>query len=128
MHQGGRFYRLSTGWAAHFENIKPHNASSEDCCIPAKVHENDYMIVDPACDLNESGTRDKNDGNEVLDDCDLPLDLVLTERIEVDDETLPYVEEDWNCPEQTETDKGVEPDFPLTMEMRKSKRGRDKEI
>ena len=35
------------------------------------------MIVDPACDLNERGTRDKNDGNEVVDDCDLPLDLEL---------------------------------------------------
>ena len=32
--------------------------------------------------------RDKNDGNEVVDDCDLPLDLELTERVEVDDETL----------------------------------------
>ena len=30
VHQGGRFYRLSTGRAAHYENIKPHNASSED--------------------------------------------------------------------------------------------------
>ena len=28
--QGGRFYWLSTGRAAHCENIKPHNASSED--------------------------------------------------------------------------------------------------
>ena len=27
VHQGGRFYRLSTGRAAHYENIKPHNAS-----------------------------------------------------------------------------------------------------
>ena len=26
VHQGGRFYRLSTGRAAHYENIKPHNA------------------------------------------------------------------------------------------------------
>ena len=30
LHQGGRFYRLSTGRAAHCENIKPHNVSSED--------------------------------------------------------------------------------------------------
>ena len=52
--------------------------------------------------MNERGTRDKNDGNEVVDDCDLPLDLELTERVEVDDETLPYAEEDWDCPEQTE--------------------------
>ena len=53
----------------------------------------------PACEVNERGTRDKNDGNEVVDDCDLPLDLELTERVEVDDETLPYAEEDWDCPE-----------------------------
>ena len=94
MHQGGRFYRLSTGRANHYENIKPHNASSEDWCIPADMQEGDYLIVDPACEVNERGTRDKNDGNEVVDDCDLPLDLELTERVEVDDETLPYAEED----------------------------------
>ena len=62
----------------------------------------------------------------VVEYCDLPLDLELTERIEINDETLPYVEEDWNNPEQTEVDKEVEPDFPLTMETRHSKRGRYK--
>ena len=41
------------------------------------------------CEVNETGTRDKNDGNEVVDDYDLPLDVELTERVEVDDETLP---------------------------------------
>ena len=126
VHQGGRFYRLSTGRAAHYENIKPHNASSEDWCIPADMQEGDYLIVDPACEVNERGTRDKNDGNEVVDDCDLPLDLELTERVEVDDETLPYAEEDWDCPEQTEIDKGTQPDFPLTMETLQSKRGKNK--
>ena len=30
VHQEGRFYRLSTGRAAHYENIKPHNPSTED--------------------------------------------------------------------------------------------------
>ena len=126
VHQGGRFYRLSTGKAAHYENFRPHNASSEDWCIPADMQEGDYLIVDPACEVNERGTRDKKDGNEVVDDCDLPLDLELTERVEIDDETLPYAEEDWDCPEQTEIDKGIQPDFPLTMETRQSKRGRDK--
>ena len=116
VHQGGRYYRLSTGRAAHYENIKPHNASSEDWCIPADMQEGDYLIVNPACEVNERGTRDKNDGNEVVDDYDLPLDLELTERVEVADETLPYVEEDWDCPEQTEIDKGIQPDFPLTRE------------
>ena len=83
--------------------------------------------MDPACEVNERGTRDKNDGNEVVDNCDLPLDLELTiEPVEVDDETLLYAEEDWDCPEQTEIDKGVQPDFPITMETRQSKKGRNK--
>ena len=126
VHQGGRSYRLSTGIAAHYENIKPHNTSSKDWCIPADMQEGDYLIVDHACEKNERGTRDKNDGNEVVDNCDLPLDLELTERVEVDDETLTYAEEDWNCPEQTEIDKGVQPDFPRTMETRQSKKGKNK--
>ena len=65
------------------------------------MHENDYLIVDPACEVNERGTRDKDGGNEMTDDCDLPPDLELTQRIKVDDETLPYVEKGWNCPEKT---------------------------
>ena len=76
------------------------------------MHDEDYLIVDPACEVNERGTHDKNDRNEVVDDCDLPLDLELTERVEVDDETLPYTEEDWDCPEQIKLEKGVEPEFP----------------
>ena len=114
MHQGGGFYRLSTGRAAHYENIKPHNDSSKYWCNSADMHEGDYLIVDPTCEVNEGFTRDKNDRIEVMDDCDLPLDLELTEQIEVDDETLPYFEEDWNCQEQTENDIGIEPDFLLT--------------
>ena len=90
------------------------------------MHDEDYLIVDPACEVNEKGTRDKNDGKEVVNNCDLPLDLELTERVEVDDETLPYAEEDWDCPEQTEIDKRVQPDFPFTMETRQGKRGKNK--
>ena len=126
MHQAGCFYRLSTGRAFHYENIKPHNASLEDWCIPADMNGEDYFIVDPTCEVNGRGTRDKNDGNEVVHDCDLPLDLELTERVGVHDETLPYTEEDWDCPEQTEFDKGVEPDFPITMGTRQGNRGRNK--
>ena len=44
----------------------------------------------------EKGTRDKNDVNEVVNSCDLPLELELTERVEVDVETLPFGEEDWD--------------------------------
>ena len=42
-------YRLSTGRAAHYENIKPHNPSTEDWCIPADMEEGDYLMMDPAC-------------------------------------------------------------------------------
>ena len=61
--------------------------------------------MDPACEVTERGTRDKNDVNEVVDNCDLPLDMELTERVDVDNETLPYAEEDWDGREQTEVDK-----------------------
>ena len=42
--------------------------------------------------------------------------------MEVDDETLPYAEEDWDCPEQTGIDKGVQPDSPFAMETRQTKK------
>ena len=101
VHQEGRFYRLSTGRAAHYENIKPHNPSTEDWCIPADMEEGDYLMMDPACEVNEKGTREKNDGNEVVEEgTDTPLDLDPNEQIEADDETLPYAEEDWQDPEQ----------------------------
>ena len=66
VHQNGRFYRLSTGRAAQYENIKPHNASSKDWCVPADMHENDYFIMNPTCEANEGGTRDKNDGGDKM--------------------------------------------------------------
>ena len=79
VHQEGRFYRLSTGRAAHYENIKPHNPSTEDWCIPADMEEGDYLMMDPACEVNEKGTREKNDGNEVVEEgTDTPLDLIQT--------------------------------------------------
>ena len=31
--------------------------------------------MDHACEVNEKGTRNKNDGNELVNNCDLPLDL-----------------------------------------------------
>ena len=61
-----------------------------------------------------------------MDNCELSLDLELTERVEVDDETLSYAEEDWDCPEQTEIDKGVQPDLPFAMETRQGKNGKNK--
>ena len=86
MHQKGRFYRLSNGRATHYENIKPHNPSTEDWCIPADMEEGDYLMMDPACEVNEKGTREKNDGNEVIEEgTSTPLDLDPNEVIEEDD-------------------------------------------
>ena len=119
VHQEGRFYRLSTGRAAHYENIKPHNPSTEDWCIPADMEEGDYLMMDPACEVNEKGTREKNDGNEVVEEgTNTPLDLDPNEVIEADDETLPSAEEDWQDPEQTEVPKNLEPDLPFTLQTR----------
>ena len=119
VHQEGRFYRLSTGRAAHYENIKPHNPSAEDWCIPADMEEGDYLMMDPASEVNEKGTRGKNDGNKVVEEgTNTPLDLDPNEVIEADDETLPYAEEDWQDPEQTEVPKNLEPDLPFTLQTR----------
>ena len=49
------------------------------------MHDEDYLLVDPACEVNERGTRGKNVEKEVVDNCDLPLDREFTERVEVDD-------------------------------------------
>ena len=58
-------------------------------------------MMNPACEVNEKGTREKNDGNEVVEEgTDTPLDLDPNEEIEADDETLPYAEEDWQDPER----------------------------
>ena len=97
VHQDGRFYRLSTGRAAHYDNIKQHIPSTEDWCIPADMEEGDEVV--------EEGTN-------------TPLDLDPNEVIEADDETLPYAEEDWQDPEQTEVSKKMEPDLPFTIQSR----------
>ena len=79
VHQQGRFYRLSTGRAAHYENLKPHVPSLEDWCIPQEMEGLEYLLVEPACEVNEKGTREKNDGNE-------NLSLDDNEKIEADSE------------------------------------------
>ena len=127
VHQEGRFYRLSTGRAAHYENIKPHNPSTEDWCIPADMEEGDYLMMDPASEVNEKGTRRKNDGNEVVEEgTSPPLDLDPNEVIEADEETLPYAEEDWQDPEQREVPKNLKPDVPFTIQTRQIDRTRSK--
>ena len=93
VHQQGRFYRLSTGRAAHYENLKPHVPSPEDWCVPQNMVGIDYLLVEPACEVNKKGTREKKDGKEglTLDD---------NEKIVADSEAESFVEEDWNDPEQ----------------------------
>ena len=59
MHQQGRFYRLSRG-AAHYGNLKPHVPSPEDWCVPQKMEGLEYLLVEPASEVNEKGTREKN--------------------------------------------------------------------
>ena len=127
VHQEGRFYKLNTDRAAQFENIKPHNPSTEDWCIPADMEEGDYLTMDPACEVNEKGTREKKDGNEAIEEgTSPPLDLDPNEVIEVDEETLPSAEEDWQDPEQGEVLKNLEPDLPFTIQTRQNDRTRSK--
>ena len=85
------------------------------------MEEGDYLMMDPACEVNEKGTREKNDGNEVVEEgTNIPLDLDPNEVIEEDDETLPYAEEDWQDTEQMEVPKKLGPDLPFTMQTRQS--------
>ena len=66
VHQWRLFYRLGTGRTGHFENIKPHNPSTEEWCIPEDIEEGNYLMMDPVCEIKEKGIREKKDGNEVL--------------------------------------------------------------
>ena len=84
VHQEVRFYRLSTGQAAHFENIKPHNPSTEDWCIPQNMEKGDYLMMDSASEVNEKGTREKNDGNEALEEVTSPPQIEVPNNMEPD--------------------------------------------
>ena len=75
VHQQGQFYRLSTGRAAPYENLKPHVPSPEDWCVPQYMERLEYLLVEPACEVNEKGTREKNDGNE-----DVSMDWTIMKR------------------------------------------------
>ena len=77
----------------------------------------EYLLVEPACEANEKGTREKNDGNE-------GLSLDDNEKIEADSEAESFVEEDWNDPQQDEAPKWMEPDLPIPPETRNDNRKR----
>ena len=117
VHQQGRFYRLSTGRAAHYENLKPHVPSPEDWCIPKDMEGLEYLLVEPACEVNEKGTRDKNDGNE-------NLRLDDNEKIDADSEAESFVEEDWNDLDQGEVPKWIEPGLSIPAGTRSGNRKR----
>ena len=128
VHQDGRFYNLSTGRAAHYENVKPHNPSTEYWCIPPDMKEVDYLMMNPASEVNEKGTREKNDANEVVEEgSSPPLDLGPNEVTEADEETLPYAEEDWQDPKQMEVIKNLEPDLPFTIQTRQERQDKTHE-
>ena len=74
-------------------------------------------MVEPACEVNEKGTREKNDGNE-----DVSMDD--NEKIDADSDARSFAEEDWNDPEQSEVPKWTKPDFPRTAETRTGNRKR----
>ena len=74
-------------------------------------------MVEPACEVNEKGTREKNDGNE-----DVSMDD--NEKIEADSDAQSFAEEDWNDPEQSGVPKWTEPDLPITARTRSGNRKR----
>ena len=107
--------------------IKLHNPSTEDWCIPADMEDWNYLTMDPACEVKEKGTREKNDGTELVEEgTSPPLDLDPYEVIEADEETLPYAEEDWQDPEQMKIPKNLEPDLPFTIQTRQNDRTRSR--
>ena len=68
---------LSLEYRACGQNLKPHVPCPEDWCVPQNMEGLEYLLVEPACEVNEKGTREKNDGNE-----DVRMDD--NEKIEVD--------------------------------------------
>ena len=89
------------------------------------MEEGDYLMMGPACEVNEKGTRGKNDGNKFNEEgMNPPQDLDPNEIIEADEGTLPYAEEDWQDSEQIEVPKNLESDPPFAMQTRQSDRQR----
>ena len=72
-------------------------------------------MAEPACEVNEKGTREKNDGNE-----DVSMDD--NEKKEVDSDGGSFAEEDWNDSEQNEVPKWTEPDLSMTSRTTKGNR------
>ena len=116
-HQQGRFYRLSTARAAHYENLKPHVRSPEDWCVPQNMEGLEYLLVEPALEVNEKGTTEKNDGDE-------GVSMKDNEKIDADSDAGSFAEEGWNDPEQSEVPECKEIELPRTAETRTGNRKR----
>ena len=56
VHQQGRFYRLTKG-RAYTKTPKPHVPSPEDWCVTQNMEGHGYLLIEPACEVNEEGTR-----------------------------------------------------------------------
>ena len=115
VHQQGRFYRLSTRRPVHYENLKPHVPSPVDWCVPQNMEGLENLLVEPACEINEKGTREKNDGNEGMNMDD-------NEKTEVGSDERSFADENWRQLEQDEVPKLTEPDQPMTKETRRGGR------
>ena len=59
VHQKGRFYCLSTGRAAHYENLKTHVPTPENWCVPQNMEGLEYLLVEPGFEVNKRGTERK---------------------------------------------------------------------
>ena len=117
VHQQGRFFCLNTGRAARYKNLKPHAPSPEDWCVPQNMEGLEYLLVEPACEVNEKGTTEKNDGNE-----DVSMDD--NDKIYANSDAESFAEEDWNDPEQNEVPKWTEPVLPRPVGTKSGNRKR----
>ena len=69
--------------------------------MPQNMEGLEYLLVEPACEVNENGTREKNDGNEVMSMDD-------NEKMEVGSHEGSFAEEDWNVPDLDKVPKGTD--------------------
>ena len=53
-------------------------------------------MVEPACEVNEKGTREENDGNELVS---------MDDNEKIDADSVSFAEEDWDDPEQSDVPK-----------------------
>ena len=82
---------MSTGRAAHYENLKPRVPSPEYWSVPRSMEGLEYLIMEQACEVNKKGTRDENHGNG-------NMSIGEDEKVEVNSDENSFAEEDCNEP------------------------------